>query len=130
MNVKDAAKVTGMASKTLRYYEEVGLVAPARAQNGYRVYRQSDLHKLAFVGRARSLGFSLDDCRALLSLYEDQSRASADVKALALGHVAEIDRKLKAMTEIKAELQRLVKACHGDDRPDCPIVEGLAGDTL
>jgi Cu(I)-responsive transcriptional regulator len=129
MNVKDAAKATGLASKTLRYYEEVGLVAPARAQNGYRVYRQSDLHKLAFVGRARSLGFSLDDCRALLSLYEDRSRASADVKALALGHVAEIDRKLKEMTAIKAELQRLVRACHGDERPDCPIVEGLAGDT-
>lgn len=128
MNVKDAARATGLASKTLRYYEDVGLVAPARAANGYRVYQDSDLHKLAFVGRARSLGFSLDDCRALLSLYEDRSRASADVKALALGHVAEIDRKLAEMTAIKSELQRLVSACHGDDRPDCPIVEGLAGE--
>lgn len=127
MNVKDAARATGLPSKTLRYYEDVGLVAPARAANGYRVYQDSDLHKLAFVGRARSLGFSLDDCRALLSLYEDRSRASADVKALAQDHVARIDRKLAEMTAIKSELQRLVSACHGDDRPDCPIVEGLAG---
>ncbi|WP_138512750.1 Cu(I)-responsive transcriptional regulator [Maricaulis alexandrii] len=128
MNVKDAAWATGLPSKTLRYYEDVGLVAPARAANGYRVYQDSDLHKLAFVGRARSLGFSLDDCRALLSLYEDRSRASADVKALAQDHVAQIDRKLAEMTAIKSELQRLVSACHGDDRPDCPIVEGLAGE--
>ncbi len=128
MNVKEAARATGLASKTLRYYEEVGLVAPARAENGYRVYSDADLNKLAFVGRARSLGFSLDDCRALLSLYEDRSRASADVKALALGHVEEIDRKMAQMTAIRNELQRLVSACHGDDRPDCPIVEGLAGE--
>lgn len=128
MNVRDAARATGLPSKTLRYYEDVGLVAPARAANGYRVYQESDLHKLAFVGRARSLGFSLDDCRALLSLYEDRSRASADVKALAQEHVARIDRKLAEMAAIKSELQRLVSACHGDDRPDCPIVEGLAGE--
>ena len=128
MNVRDAARATGLPSKTLRYYEDVGLVAQARAANGYRVYQESDLHKLSFVGRARSLGFSLDDCRALLSLYEDRSRASADVKALAQEHVARIDRKLAEMTAIKSELQRLVSACHGDDRPDCPIVEGLAGE--
>ncbi|MDF1769118.1 Cu(I)-responsive transcriptional regulator [Maricaulis sp.] len=128
MNVKDVSLATGLPSKTLRYYEEVGLVAPARADNGYRVYSETDVHKLAFVGRARSLGFSLDDCRALLSLYEDRSRASADVKALAMDHVAQVDRKLAEMTMIKSELQRLVLACHGDDRPDCPIMNGLAGD--
>ncbi|WP_417479428.1 Cu(I)-responsive transcriptional regulator [Maricaulis maris] len=128
MNVKDVSRATGLPSKTLRYYEEVGLVAPARADNGYRVYSETDVHKLAFVGRARSLGFSLDDCRALLSLYEDRSRASADVKALAMDHVAQVDRKLAEMTLIKSELQRLVLACHGDDRPDCPIMNGLAGD--
>ncbi|BDW98285.1 MULTISPECIES: Cu(I)-responsive transcriptional regulator [Maricaulis] len=128
MNVKDVSRATGLPSKTLRYYEEVGLVAPARADNGYRVYSETDVHKLAFVGRARSLGFSLDDCRALLSLYEDRSRASADVKALAMDHVAQVDRKLAEMTMIKSELQRLVLACHGDDRPDCPIMNGLAGD--
>ncbi|MFT6662887.1 Cu(I)-responsive transcriptional regulator [Maricaulis maris] len=128
MNVKDVSRATGLPSKTLRYYEEVGLVAPARADNGYRVYSETDVHKLAFVGRARSLGFSLDDCRALLSLYEDRSRASADVKALAIDHVAQVDRKLAEMTMIKSELQRLVLACHGDDRPDCPIMNGLAGD--
>lgn len=128
MNVKDVSRATGLPSKTLRYYEEVGLVAPARADNGYRVYSETDVHKLAFVGRARSQGFSLDDCRALLSLYEDRSRASADVKALAMDHVAQVDRKLAEMTMIKSELQRLVLACHGDDRPDCPIMNGLAGD--
>jgi MerR family transcriptional regulator, copper efflux regulator len=128
VNVKDVSRATGLPSKTLRYYEEVGLVAPARADNGYRVYSETDVHKLAFVGRARSLGFSLDDCRALLSLYEDRSRASADVKALAMDHVAQVDRKLAEMTMIKSELQRLVLACHGDDRPDCPIMNGLAGD--
>ncbi|MBR9826571.1 Cu(I)-responsive transcriptional regulator [Maricaulis sp. D1M11] len=127
MNVKQAAEATGIPSKTLRYYEEVGLVRPARAENGYRVYAETDLRKLVFVGRARGLGFSLEDCRRLLSLYEDQSRASADVKVLARSHVDEIDRKLKELRAIKAELNRLISACHGDDRPDCPIVEGLAG---
>jgi MerR family copper efflux transcriptional regulator len=127
MNVKDAAEVTGLPAKTIRYYEEVGLVTPARSGNGYRVYQPKDIQKLAFVGRARGLGFALDDCRKLLSLYEDQSRSSADVKALAKTHVAEINLKLKELRAIKAELNRLVGACHGDDRPDCPIVEGLAG---
>ncbi len=126
MNVKEAAEATGIPPKTLRYYEEVGLVAPARAENGYRVFGDSDLRKLAFVGRARGLGFSLDDCRKLLSLYEDQSRSSADVKSLARTHVVEIDRKLRELRLIKSELNRLISACHGDDRPDCPIVEGLA----
>lgn len=128
MNVKEAAQATGLPAKTLRYYEDVGLVTPMRAENGYRVYQDKDLQKLAFVGRARGLGFSLEDCRKLLSLYEDQSRTSADVKALAKSHVAEIDLKLKALRAIKQELNRLVQACHGDDRPDCPIVEGLAGE--
>ena len=128
MNVKEASQATGLPAKTIRYYEDVGLVTPLRAENGYRVYRANDLQKLAFVGRARGLGFSLEDCRKLLSLYEDQSRTSADVKALAKSHVAEIDLKLKELHAIKRELNRLVDACHGDDRPDCPIVEGLAGE--
>lgn len=127
MNVKDASEVTGLPAKTIRYYEEVGLVTPARSGNGYRVYQPSDIQKLAFIGRARGLGFALDDCRRLLSLYEDQSRSSADVKALAKSHVAEINSKLKELRAIKAELNRLIGACHGDDRPDCPIVEDLAG---
>jgi MerR family copper efflux transcriptional regulator len=128
MNVKHAAAATGLPPKTLRYYEEIGLVCPKRAENGYRVYRSNDLQKLAFVGRARGLGFSLDDCRMLLSLYEDQARSSAEVKALAKAHVDEIDRKLDELRSIRGELSRLISACHGDDRPDCPIVEGLAGD--
>lgn len=128
MNVKEAAQATSLPAKTIRYYEEVGLVTPLRAGNGYRVYQANDLQKLAFIGRARGLGFSLEDCRKLLSLYEDQSRTSADVKALAKSHVAEIDLKLKELRAIKRELNRLVDACHGDGRPDCPIVEGLAGE--
>ena len=126
MNVKEASAVTGLPAKTLRYYEDVGLVRPMRAENGYRVYQPADLQKLAFVGRARGLGFALDDCRKLLSLYEDQSRSSADVKALARRHVDLIDVKLRELRSIRSELNRLISACHGDDRPDCPIVEGLA----
>lgn len=126
MNVKQASGQTGLPAKTLRYYEEIGLIRPARARNGYRDYDETDVSKLAFVARARSLGFSLDDCRQLVSLYEDRQRASADVRRLATAHLDVVGRKLEEITAIRDELTRLVDACHGDDRPDCPIVETLA----
>lgn len=128
MNIGRAAELSGLPSKTIRFYEEEGLVAPARAENGYRDYSERDVHMLAFLQRARSLGFSLDDCRALLALYQDRDRASADVKQLALDHVREIEDKIAALEGMRRTLSALAEACHGDSRPDCPILETLASD--
>lgn len=125
MNIGDAAKFAGMPVKTIRYYEDIGFIQPDRDANGYRNFAESDLHKLAFVGRARSLGFTIEDCRALLALYEDQSRASADVKRLAQDHLQEIDAKITALQAMRATLADLVTSCAGDDRPDCPILNDL-----
>lgn len=126
MNIGDVAGLTGLPAKTIRYYEDVGLVRPARSANGYRSYGEDDLHRLAFLQRARSLGFSIDECRLLLSLYDDKDRASADVKAIALAKVSEIDRKLAELQSLKTTLTRLADTCHGDDRPDCPIIDEFA----
>ena len=126
MNIGDAAVETGLPPKTIRYYEDIGLVVADRQDNGYRDYDARHLHKLRFVQRARSLGFSVDECRHLLSLYEDQSRASGDVRALASTRLAEIDRKLVELQSLRRTLAGLIDACHGDDRPDCPILEDLA----
>ncbi len=126
MNVNQAAKLTGLPSKTPRYYEEVGLVSPARAANGYRVFEERDIQKLAFIANARSLGFSLEECRRLLSLYEDPSRSSAQVKSIAQAQLKILDVKLRELLAMRRELRRLISGCNGDDRPDCPIVEGLA----
>ncbi|MEI4472454.1 Cu(I)-responsive transcriptional regulator [Frigidibacter sp. MR17.24] len=127
MNIKDAAEASGLPAKTIRYYEEIGLVSPARAANGYRDFGAREAAKLGFLARARSLGFSIDDCRALLSLYEDRERASADVKRLAEERLGEIDRKIAELEALKVTLSDLVHRCHGDDRPDCPILTDLAG---
>lgn len=126
MTVGEAAAATGLPAKTLRYYEEIGLVVPLRGANGYRRYRPSDVQKLGLVARARALGFSIDDCRALLALWTDRGRASADVKRIAEGHLAEIAAKIESLQAMRAVLERLVAACAGDERPDCPILEGLA----
>ncbi len=127
MNIGDAARKSGLPTKTIRYYEDRKLIAPTRRENGYRDYSIQDVHKLAFLHRARSLGFPLETCRQLLSLYEDQGRASADVKQLANGHLREIDSKIAEMKDLRDTLHALVKACHGDQRPDCPILNGLSG---
>ncbi len=127
MNVGEAAKRCGLPVKTIRYYEEIRLVVPGRQDNGYRAYDEADVHKLRFLQRARSLGFSIDDCRSLLSLYEDTSRASADVKAIAQARLADIRRKIDELESLHATLFDLVNACHGDHRPHCPILEDLAG---
>ncbi len=126
MNIAKAEQLSGLPAKTLRYYEEIGLVIPHRRDNGYRNYTEADVHKLRFVQRARSLGFSVDNCRALLALYEDQNRASADVKRIAMGQLEVIERKLAELQSLRDTLRRLVEACAGDHRPDCPILEDLA----
>lgn len=128
MNISSAARHSGLPPKTIRYYEEIGLVRPLRAENGYRDYSDNDVHKLSFVQRARGLGFSVEECRALLDLFEDKSRASADVRAIAGRKIEEIDRKLSELTQMRAILASLVQNCHGDDRPDCPILDNLSGD--
>ena len=127
MNIGQAAAQSGLPAKTIRYYEEIGLVAPLRSENGYRDFSENDLHKLAFVQRARSLGFSIEECRALLSLYDDRARASADVNALAKAHLAQIEEKIANLQAMHDTLSTLVQKCHGDNRPDCPILDGLAG---
>lgn len=128
MNMKGASRATALPAKTIRYYEEIGLVSPERAGNGYRSFSETDLHKLAFLARSRSLGFSLDECRQLLSLYDNDARSSADVRKLAVQHIADVDQKLKELKEIRRTLSTLVNACEGDHRPDCPIMDSLSGD--
>jgi Cu(I)-responsive transcriptional regulator len=127
MNIGQAAEASGLPAKTIRYYEEIGLVRPERRGNNYRDYSESAIHSLRFLARARALGFSIDECRRLLSLYEDRERASADVRELAKAHIADIDRKVAELKAMRGTLSKLVEACHGDNRPDCPILEDLAG---
>ena len=127
MNVGKAAASAGLPVKTVHYYESIGLVTPARKANGYRDYDEPLVRKLAFVQRARSLGFTVEECRSLLSLYEDRSRASKDVKRIAEGKLEDIERKIDELKTLHAALSHLVGACHGDDRPDCPILDDLAG---
>jgi Cu(I)-responsive transcriptional regulator len=126
MTIGEIAALSGLPAKTIRYYEEIGLVQPSRGVNGYRQFHESDLHRLAFLGRARSLGFSIEDCRRLLTLYADRSRASADVKRLAGEHLERIDQKLEELKAMRETLSQLVDACAGDARPDCPILADLA----
>ncbi|MEP3597548.1 Cu(I)-responsive transcriptional regulator [Parvibaculum sp.] len=126
MNIGDVADLSGLPAKTIRYYEDIGLVEPLRSTNGYRSFRQSDVHKLAFLGRARALGFTIGDCRSLLKLYADTDRASAEDKQIAEEHLDRIDRKITELTEMRATLSHLVDACAGDHPPDCPILADLA----
>jgi len=127
MNIGTAARQSGLPPKTIRYYEDIGLLTADRAANGYRDYSDEDVHRLRFVQRSRSLGFSVEECRQLLSLYTDRHRASADVKAIATEKLGEIDRKIAELTGLREMLGHLVENCHGDARPDCPIIDGLSG---
>ncbi|WP_180898622.1 Cu(I)-responsive transcriptional regulator [Martelella soudanensis] len=127
MNIGQAARQSGLPPKTIRYYEEIGLVVADRAPNGYRDYSDNLVHRLNFVHRSRDLGFSVEECRLLLSLYDDDARESAEVKALATAKIAEINEKLARLAGLKATLQHLADHCHGDHRPDCPILEELSG---
>ena len=127
MNISDASRDSGLPAKTIRYYEDIGLVKPGRLENGYRDYSDDDLHKLRFLQRSRGLGFSVEDCRVLLSLYEDRNRASADVKQIAKTHLIEIERKIAELQSLQKTLSHLVDECQGDHRPHCPIINDLAG---
>ena len=125
MNISEAASRSGLSAKTIRYYEDIGLVTPLRDTNGYRSFRDSDMHKLAFMGRSRALGFTIEDCRNLLALWDDQDRACADVRTIAKEHLAQIESKIVDLQAIQETLTHLVKECAGDDRPDCPILNTL-----
>lgn len=126
MNIGQVAERSGLPAKTIRYYEDIGLITPQRLSNGYRSFQDSDLHKLAFLGRARALGFSIEDCRALMALYEDKKRASADVKRIAQENLVRIDEKIAQLQSMRGTLAGLVSSCKGDNRPDCPILKDLA----
>ena len=130
MNIGEASQLSGLPSKTIRYYEEIGLVLADRKDNGYRSYDETHVHKLKFLKRSRSLGFGIDECRQLLSLYEDKHRTSATVRTIAESKLSEIDLKIEEMMGLRQTLATLVDACHGDDRPDCPILNDLSGDSI
>lgn len=128
MTIGEAAQQAAVPPKTIRYYESIGLVsAAARGANHYRGYTDADVAMLRFIGRARRLGFTIEDLKQLVALYRDRSRASADVKAIALHHIERIDRKLKELRTMRSALVELADRCHGDERPDCPILDDLAG---
>jgi len=127
MNISEAARQCGLPVKTIRYYDDIELVMPARAESGYREYSTSDIHRLRFVARARGLGFSIEDCRHLLALYDNDERASSDVKTIVKEKLHEIDLKVEELQSIRKTLQHLSRHCRGDNRPDCPILDDLAG---
>lgn len=128
MKIGQVARASGVSQRMIRHYEKIGLVAPAaRRDSGYRDYDERDVHSLRFIARARDLGFSIDEIGKLLALWHDRSRASADVKALALARAVELKRKERQLREMRRSLENLAASCHGDSRPDCPILGGLEG---
>lgn len=128
MNIGTVARQSGVPAKTIRYYESVGLIQPAeRSAAGYRVYDRHDVETLRFVQRARGLGFSVEEVGSLLALWRDRERSSAEVKAMAARRVGDIDRKMAELAEMRDTLTHLMERCHGDARPECPILQGLAG---
>lgn len=127
MNIGEAATASGISAKMIRYYESIGLITPvSRTEAGYRVYREKDIHILRFIRQARNLGFSMKQTHELVSLWQDRSRASRDVKHIALAHVEELRRRASELNEMAQTLQHLAQHCHGDHRPDCPILGGLS----
>jgi len=128
MNIGMAAKRSGLTVKTVRYYANIGMVVPAQdGRTGYRDYSEDDVARLQFIGKARRFDFSIDECRELLSLYDDQDRSSSEVKALTLEKIKAIDAKLAELQSLRDQLSLLAKTCHGDNRPDCPILDALKG---
>jgi MerR family transcriptional regulator, copper efflux regulator len=127
MNISSAADASGVSAKMIRYYEEIGLLKPpARRTNGYRDYGSREIHELRFIGRARSLGFSMDEIAALTSLWRDQRRPSRDVKAIATTHLTTLETRAAEIQSMIRALQTLVHACHGDQQPECPILDELS----
>lgn len=128
MNIGEAAAASGVSAKMIRHYESVALLPPAsRTESGYRQYTAKDLHVLRFIRRARDLGFSIDEIRDLLSLWQDRGRSSRQVKALAQVHLQDLQARMDEIQAMKTALEQLVHCCHGDERPDCPILESLEG---
>ena len=128
MKIGEASIASGVSQRMIRHYEKIGLVpAASRRDSGYRDYDERDVHTLRFIGRARDLGFPIEEIRTLLGLWHDRHRSSADVKQLALSRAAELKRKAKELDEMRRSLEHLAARCHGDDRPDCPILGGLEG---
>jgi len=126
MNIGEASAASGVSAKMIRYYESIGLVPETqRTGSNYRVYGERELHTLRFIRRARDLGFSLERIKGLLSLWQDSARASADVKQIALAHVDELNQRIRELTEMRDTLNTLASCCHGDARPDCPILQTL-----
>ncbi|WP_298225437.1 Cu(I)-responsive transcriptional regulator [Acidocella sp.] len=126
MTIAQASAITGVSAKMIRHYESIGLIkAPRRTENRYRHYSEAELHELGFIRRSRDLGFSFEDIRQLLSLWRDKARSSAEVKAIALRHVEELDQKAAELEAMSRTLKHLAASCHGDDRPDCPILDAL-----
>lgn len=126
-NIGEAAKASGVSAKMIRHYESIGLIEAARRTDaGYRLYSERDLQVLQFIHRSRVLGFSLEQIRVLLALWQDKQRASKDVRAMARQHIAELDEKIAAMQAMRRTLEQLATKCHGDDRPDCPILDDLS----
>jgi len=131
MTIGEAARRTGLPAKTIRYYDSIGLVRPARrTEAGYRVYDEAQVHTLHFVARARALGFTVEQVSQLLTLWQDRERASADVKAVAAQHLADIDRRMAELQRMRDTLSRLMESCQGDHRPACPILDDLASDAV
>jgi len=126
VTIREAALASGVSAKMIRHYESIGLInQPLRTDNRYRHYTPRDLHELSFIRRARDLGFSVDDIRHLLALWRDGGRPSAEVKAIALRHIAALDEKAAALAAMSRTLKHLAAHCHGDNRPDCPILDAL-----
>jgi Cu(I)-responsive transcriptional regulator len=129
MNIGEAAARSGVSAKMIRYYESIGLIPPpARSAAQYRVYAEEEVHTLRFVRRSRDLGFSLEETRELLALWRDKGRASADVKTLAMAHVRELEEKAAELKAMADTLRHLATHCHGDHRPDCPILADFAAE--
>jgi MerR family transcriptional regulator, copper efflux regulator len=128
VKIGEASAASGISERMIRHYEKIGLVpAAARRDSGYRDYDARDVNTLRFIARARDLGFAIDEIATLLELWNNRARASADVKALALARAAELKRKERALHDMRRSLEHLAQSCHGDDRPDCPILGGLEG---
>ena len=131
MNIGQAARASGVSAKMIRHYEHVGLVpAPNRTESGYRQFTDAEVHTLRFVRRSRDLGFSIQQIAELVGLWQDRKRPSRQVKALALAHIQELEQKAQELLAMKATLEHLVHCCHGDDRPDCPILERLGDEDV
>jgi Cu(I)-responsive transcriptional regulator len=127
MNIGEAAARSGISAKMLRHYESLGLLgAVPRSESGYRQYGEREVHMLRFIRRARDLGFSIAEIAELLKLWQDRGRASSEVKRIALAHVADLERRVAEMQAMQRTLAELAACCHGDARPDCPILDGLA----